>query len=414
MLLKLAHKSLLSRMSSVMLTVVSITTGIMLMILLNFTNQQVKSSFSKTISGIDLIVGAKTSDVNLLLYSVFHKGVAADNISWSTYQELSQDPLVAWGIPIALGDSHRGHRVVGTNQNHMKHFKYGNQQPLTMASGEWFSDPFEVVLGHDVAQKLKYPVGHQLNLSHGVSQNSFQVHDQIQFRVSGVLNPTGTPVDQSIYVSLSGLEAAHLNWPDDPEKKKQLIEYIKQHGLEPASLTAVFIALKNKSSTFVFQRKISKSPKQTHAILPGVALAQIWNMSQMFEQVVYLIGIMVFLATIVGLANVLMTSLQARKKELSLLRIIGASPLYCFLLVQAEALFMVLVSIVSATVLTWFLLWLFADWLGSAFGLFIDLGDFISPSLFKIHGVVLLTEMVSVCVPAMMFYRQSTLNDTNH
>ncbi len=414
MLYKLALKSLLNRKSTVMLTVVSITIGIMLLIAFSFIKDQVKTSFSKTVSGIDLIVGAKTSEVNLLLYSVFHMGTPADNMSWDAYQKINDNKLTAWTIPIALGDSHQGFRVIGTNENYYRHYQYGNEQALTMDMGQWFDHPFDVVLGHEVANKRNYQINELITLSHGVSKNSFSQHDQIQFKVSGVLEKTGTPVDQSLFVSLSGLEAIHLNWPKDEAQQQQLINYIVDQGLTPQSITATFLALKSQSATFVFQRQINQdqaAPLQ--AILPGVALAQIWNMSQSFERVLWLVGALVFVATIVGLINMLMASLQSRKKELALLRIIGASPFYCFLLIQSESLLMLLAAMLLACTLVWLLFYVFGDWLGSEYGFFIELSAYFNADLLMILGVVFITAVLLICVPASMFYRQSILKNIN-
>ncbi len=414
MLYKLAFKSLSNRKSTVLLSIVSITMGIMMLIAFSFISGQVKSSFAKTVSGIDLIVGAKTSEVNLLLYAVFHMGAPADNIAWDTYQSIDNDQLTDWTIPISLGDSHLGFRVIGTNQNYFEHFRYGNHQPLSLDSGEWFDHPFEVVLGHEVASKSQYQINDLITLSHGVSHNSFTQHDQIQFKVSGILANTGTAVDQSLFVSLSGLEAIHLNWPKDEAAQQQLIDYIVENGLTPQSITAIFLALKSKSSTFVMQRRINQdktAPLQ--AILPGVALAQIWRMSKTFEQVLWLVGVLVFVSTIIGLVNTLMASLQSRKKELALLRIIGASPFYCFLLIQLESFLMLLAAMLLAGVLCWLLFYLFSDWLGSQYGFFIELGAYVNSDLLLIFGAVLVTAVLLICIPAAMYYRQSILKNIN-
>ncbi|MFK8010586.1 MAG: ABC transporter permease [Marinicellaceae bacterium] len=414
MLFKLARKSLYHRKSSVLLTIVSITIGIMLLIAMNFINNQVKSSFSKTVSGIDLIVGSKTSDINLLLYSVFHMGSPANNIDWESYNFIKDNELVKSSIPISLGDSHRGFRVVGTNQQYHDHFKFGNNQNLEMSSGHWFSQPFEIVIGKDIADKLQYKLNDLITLSHGVSQSSFTNHDHFQFKISGIINKTGTPVDQTLFVSLSGLEAVHLNWPKDKTEQTQLIEYIMNNGLIPHSITAIYLTLENKSSTFVFQNMLNKNEDSSiKAILPGVALAKIWNMSKVFEQVLLLVGALVFLSTIVGLVNMLIASMQSRKKELALLRMIGASPFYCFLLIQAESLFILLISLLLALSQCWLLFYLFSDWLGKNYGFYIQINDYMSMDLFLMLAALVLVSVICICFPSAQFYKQSIIKSIN-
>jgi len=415
MLLKLAYKSLLDRKSAVMLTITSIMVGVLLLISFTFIKGQVKTSFSKTISGIDLIVGAKTSDINLLLYSVFHVGAPTNNISWQTFQNLSNNQSVAWTIPISLGDSHRGYRVIGTSDAYYEQFRFGNKQSLEMEHGNWFVHPFDVVLGHEVATKLNYETGDLLTLSHGVGKTSFQEHDQIKFKVSGIVSKTGTPIDQSLFVTLTGIEAVHINWPKNEAEQRALTDLIVAKGLQPKSITAVYLALKNKSTTFVVQRRINQNEDEPLlAVLPGVALAQLWNLSNMFEQTLWLVGLLVFVSTIIGLVNMLIASLQARKRELALLRIIGASPWYCFLLIQLESIFVVLAAILLALVLGFLLFWLMGDWFGSQYGLYVDLTAYFSADLLLIFGALLLISMVLVCIPASMFYRQSIVKNINH
>lgn len=414
MLFKLAYKSLLNRKSALILTVVSITIGIMLLISIHFIKDQVRSSFSKTISGIDLIVGAKTSDVNLLLYSVFHIGSPTDAISWDDFQLIRNNDKVKSAIPISLGDSHRGYRVVGTNQTYFDHYQYGNKQPLKLTVGQWFNHPFEVVLGYEVANKLKYSLEDEIYLSHGVGKTSFKKHDQINFKISGILDQTGTPVDQSLFISLTGLEAVHINWPKTSEEQQLLTQHIVENGLKPKSITATFTALKNKSSTFVFQRQINQNKSQPlQAILPGVALAQLWNVSKVFEKTLWLVGSLVFISTIIGLVNMLIASLYSRKKELALLRIIGASPLYCFLLIQVESFFVVLISILLAVISVFFSFLLLDNWFASEYGFFIDLSAYLNTELLLIFLTLILVSILLVCIPATMFYRQSMLKNIN-
>ncbi len=415
MLFNLAFKSLLNRKSAVILTVVSITVGILLLISFSFIKDQVRTSFSKTINGIDLIVGSKTSDINLLLYSVFHVGSATNNISWDGYQKLKNDQSVSWAIPISLGDSHAGYRVIGTSDAYLKHYRFGNKQAMNFEQGEWFIHPFDIVLGQEVAEKLNYQVGDLISLSHGVSKTSFKKHDQIGFKVTGILNNTGTPIDQSLFVSLTGLEAVHLNWPKTEPEQQHLIQYIEENGLQPKSITATFLALKNKSSTFVVQRKINQnSDEPLQAVLPGVALAQLWNLSKMFEQSLWLVGVLVFVTTIIGMINMLIVSLQSRKKELALLRIIGASPMYCFLLVQIESFLVVLTAILMALAFGYLIFWLLGDWFGTQYGIYVDLQSYLSIDLLIIFAVLSLASIILVCIPATMFYRQSIVKNINH
>ena len=159
MFLKLAYKSLLSRWGAVTLTVMAMTVSIFVLLAVEHIRQQAKESFASTVSGVDLIVGSRTSGLNLLLYSVFRIGRPTNNISWDSYLALATNPKVKWAIPISLGDSHKGYRVVGTSADYFVHFSYGNKYRLAFREGGPFDGVFDVVLGHEVAERLGYGLG---------------------------------------------------------------------------------------------------------------------------------------------------------------------------------------------------------------------------------------------------------------
>lgn len=168
-ILNLAWKSLLNRKATALLTVLTVAIAVVLLLGVERIRTQAKESFANTISGTDLIVGGRSGQVNLLLYSVFRIGNATNNIDWKSYQEFSQHPAVKWAIPISLGDSHKGFRVLGTNHSYFEHYRYGSKQPLTLSQGREFNGLFETVIGADVAQALGYQVGSQIIIAHGIS-----------------------------------------------------------------------------------------------------------------------------------------------------------------------------------------------------------------------------------------------------
>ena len=151
MFLKVAVKSLLSRKGSAVMTLMAISVAIFVLLGIEQIRQQARDSFASTVSGVDLIVGAKTGSLNLLLYSVFRIGSPTDNISWQAYRDIADSDDVAWAIPISLGDSHEGYRVVGSTQAFFEHFSFGKKRRLALFKGEAFEGAFDAVLGSEVA-----------------------------------------------------------------------------------------------------------------------------------------------------------------------------------------------------------------------------------------------------------------------
>ena len=223
MLIKLSISSLYARALTVSMTVVAISLSLMLYMSVEKLRTSAYTSFTDTISQTDLIIGARASSVQLLLYSVFRIGNATNNITWESYQDLENKEEVDWTVPISLGDSHKGFRVMGTNKEFFSRYKYRGGQSINIQKGNLFEDLYDVVLGAGVAEKLDYSIDTPLIVSHGL--RSFSDHDDQPFRVSGILEKTGTPVDNTVIVSLAAIEAIHVDWSTGakiPDSRLQL------------------------------------------------------------------------------------------------------------------------------------------------------------------------------------------------
>ena len=167
MILELAIKSLRNRKFTSALTVLSIALAVVLLLGVERIRQEARESFASTISGTDLIVGARSSPVHLLLYSVFRIGNATNNVRWDTYRALASRPEVAWTIPLSLGDSHRGFRVLGTTPDYFTHFRYARDRKLELVQGVPFTEAHDAVLGAEVADALGYHLGQSIVIAHG-------------------------------------------------------------------------------------------------------------------------------------------------------------------------------------------------------------------------------------------------------
>ncbi|MFW5824149.1 MAG: ABC transporter permease, partial [Marinobacter sp.] len=258
-----------------------------------------------------------------------HIGHATNNLSWSSFRELEADGRIDWLVPLSLGDSYQGHRVVGTDRRFLEHYQYGDDQPLAVAEGRWFDDLFEVVLGAQVARTLGHETGDEIVLAHGGGRTSFVKHDQHPFRVSGILAPTGTPVDRGVYVSLQGLEAIHVGWEAGvPAPGRTLsADAARDRELTPRSITAALAGIERQILTFQVQRDINQfAGEPLSAILPGVALAQLWQVLGQFELLLLGITAFVVVTSLTGLVTVLLTLQSHRYQEIAILRASGASP----------------------------------------------------------------------------------------
>lgn len=340
-ILTLAAKSLWNRRLTSALVVFAIALSVILLLGVERLRTQTRASFAHTLSDTDLIVGARGSPINLLLYSVFRIGDPTNNVDWSSYRTLAADPQVAWTVPLSLGDSHRGFRVLGTDRSYFAHYHYGRHQPLRLAEGREFEDLFDAVLGAEVAEQLGYQLGQSIVLAHGAGEVSFALHQDKPFRVVGILARTGTPVDRTVHVSLAGIEAIHADWQSGaPLPGVHLSpEQVRQLDLTPKTITAFLVGLKSKTAIFKMQRQINEfAAEPLLAILPGLTLQQLWSLMSLAENALLVVSGLVVLVSFTVMLAALLTGLNERRREMAILRAVGARPWQIFALVLGESL----------------------------------------------------------------------------
>ncbi|PSW15168.1 ABC transporter permease [Photobacterium sanctipauli] len=407
-IIRLALQSLANRKTTALLTLLTVAISVTLLLGVERVRTQAKSSFANTISGTDLIVGSRSGQVNLLLYSVFRIGNATNNIDWQSYQEIANHRSVRWAIPISLGDSHKGFRVVGTTGAYFEHFRYGQKQPLEFNEGNKFNTLFETVIGSEVAKKLNYKIGDEIIIAHGISDQSFNRHDNLPFKIVGVLAPTGTPVDSSVHVSLEAIEAIHVGWESGANLgASPSAEVLKQQQFEPKQITAFMVGLNSKIQTFALQRYINTYPKEPlSAIMPGIALHELWGMMSIAEQALLAVSGFVVIAGLLGMLTSLLTSLNERRREMAILRAMGAKPSHIFFLLTSEAAALTAVGILLGTTLLYSMLFFAQPLIQEHFGLLISITPLTSHELMLLC-LVQLAGMVVGLVPAIRAYQHS-------
>jgi putative ABC transport system permease protein len=339
-ILTLAGKSLWNRRLTSALVVCSIALSVALLLGVERLRTQARASFANTVSGVDLIVGARGGSINLLLYSVFRIGDPTNNVSWASYRTWAAHPQIAWTVPLSLGDSHRGFRVLGTTRDYFQHYRYGRNQSLQLAQGREFEEVFDAVLGAEVAERLNYRLEQAIVIAHGAGEVSFALHDDKPFRVAGILARTGTPVDQTVHISLDGMEAIHADWRGGaPIPGMRLsAEQVRQLDLTPKTITTFLVGLKAKTAIFRVQREINGfTAEPLLAILPGLTLQQLWDVMGLAENALRVVSALVVLVSFTVMLTALLTSLNERRREMAILRAVGARPGQIFMLVLGES-----------------------------------------------------------------------------
>lgn len=409
-LLRLALTSLNNRRFTALLTVFAIALSVCLLLAVERIRTETRASFASTISGSDLIVGARSGSVNLLLYSVFRIGNATNNIRWDSFEHFAGHPRVKWAIPLSLGDSHRGYRVLGTSATYFEHYQYGRNQALQFTEGQPFDDLFEVVLGAEVADALDYKIGQQIVLAHGVSTVSLVKHDDKPFTVVGILARTGTPVDRTLHISLAGMEALHVDWQNGMPARgaaRLSAEQARELGLQPKAITAMLLGLNSKIATFSLQREINEfRGEPLLAILPGVALQELWSLMGTAEKALFVVSLFVVLTGLIGMLTAILTSLNERRREMAILRSVGARPWHIGSLLVLEAFSLAAAGVGLGLALLYIGIAASRGWLRTQYGLDLPLA---APSLYEwqLLGAILAAALLMGVIPALRAYRQS-------
>ena len=409
LLIKLATKSLLNRKASALLTLFTIAISVMLLMSIERVRVDAKSSFSNTISGTDLIVGARTGDIQLLLSSVFRIGHANNGVSWKSYQFISEQRGVKWAIPMSLGDSHKGLAVLGTNKDYFEHYRFAKKQPLSFLQGHEFNHLFEVVLGAEVANTLGYQLGDEVVIAHGMGNTSFHNHDDNPFKVVGILKPTGTPVDKTLHIPLAAIDAIHGSHAHQHEPAQADANDHDQHDDvdlvgTPKQITAFLLGFDSPLYTLQVRRNINQYKDEALlAIMPGVTLRELWEMLSIVEKILLLFSIVVVLISLLGMLTSLLSSLNQRRRELAILRSVGARPWHIFTLISVESLLITGLGCIVGTALFYALMLLGADYLQSHAGISLNIALLSSYELMLLAAIMVAGFIVGL-IPATRAY----------
>ena len=379
MLTKLILQSMWARRTSLGIVIVSSALGIGLIAGGWAMESALRKSFVRTLAGTDLIVGARGSPTNLLLSSVFGFGSPLGLVSWSAHERLAALPEVAWTLPISLGDTHRSFRVLATDQSLFQKYQFGDKETLTFAAGSYRSEPFTAAIGSEVARELNYAPGKKILLKH--AESMLHSHDDAPFIVKAVLQKTMTPLDRTIIISHESMEAMH-------------------HDAEIKGVSAILIKLKSRPAVLQVQHIAnSQEDEALTAIIPAVTLSDLW---QQFSYIRIAFQIMSGLLLLVSLACIILnlySTALIRKREMAVLRSLGASPQLILLMYFAEAFVCVTLSTLLA--LTVLKLGFFS--LHHEFANFIDIFNLRS---FSIYGAIALISGALSFIAAWQAYQR--------
>jgi putative ABC transport system permease protein len=466
--LQLALRSLRNRRLTTILTVLSIALSVALLVGVETVRRGIRESFAGTIRGTDLIVGARGGSQQLLLSSIFGLGSPAGSIEWDTYQKWARHPAVKWTIPISLGDSYYGYRVVGTTSAFFEHYKYRNDGRVTAAEGRLLEGDKDVVVGIEVAKARKLGLGSEVTLTHGLRGTGISDHEEHPFTVVGILARTSTPIDRSVFITLEGIEGMHEGMPAEspdgwaqpkfaplqrpgssapatppagtptvmpgaeppppaaaatpaittmpgaepppPSPGAQAMPGADTHADHDHKLTAFLLGAKARAASLMLQRQMNTDRVEPlTAILPAVALTELWRSIGYAEDGARIITGAVLLVGLLGMLVALYSTLQERRREMAILRSLGAGPGRIAALLVLESGLLAFLGAVVGLVLVYGLLFVGQGLAETHFGVYIPITAPQTLEWFYLGGVVVAGILVGL-IPAWRAYR-NTLQD---
>lgn len=432
-LLKLSFQNLLHKPLHLTLSLVLFALGAGLIALMVTLNKQITQKFESNLAGIDLIIGAKGSPLQLVLNGLYHLDAPTGNISLQDAKPFlnPNHPLIKKAVPLSLGDSYRGFRIVGTNRDFPELYKAG------LKEGVWWDKPMEVVLGSIVASTAKLKLGDTFISSHGLTTDDFNQHEHAPFKVAGILNETGTVCDQLVLTSAESIWEVHEHQAkpalvEEGEDKQDPVATEETHDHEEGEahdhehenqadsatlasreITTLLIQFKARNvQTLNLQRNINQNT-QLQAATPAIEINRLFSLMGIGFDAIRALAWVIALVSGLSIFISLYNSLKERRQELALLRVLGATPAKLFALIIFEGLIISILGYLAGILIAHLVMHFSSDYLFQLYKYRFDAWQFIREEAVLLLGSLAIGAAAAV-IPAIQAYRTDiakTLSD---
>lgn len=328
----LALASIRSRPLHALLCMTSVAAGIALLCAVFLFSQSVASGFVRNAQGIDIVVGSKGSPLQLVLSSVYHADIPAGNIDIHEYEELKRNPRIKQAIPLALGDSYKGFRMVGTTPEYIELYS------AEFKDGNVFAAPFETVAGANTGLS----VGDKIAVTHGFSADGDDVHDDELYTITGVLKTNGTVLDKLLVSAFKSVQQLHAGHGHHAHHEIGDEEHEEEHHHEDEvvldqQITSILLKVRSPIDLMNMPRQINND-SDIMAAVPSYEMARFTKSLGIGRQLVVVLGGGFVILSALLLWATLSSGLALRRYDLAVLRVLGATPRRLFTTVMAEAL----------------------------------------------------------------------------
>jgi putative ABC transport system permease protein len=395
----ISFKNVIAKPLSSLLSILLFGFGVSIIVVILLTSSFLKREINKNAGGIDLVVGAKGSPLQIILASVFHIDFPTGNISLKDASDLAKNRLIASAIPLSLGDSFRGFRIVGTTNNYLE--LYNTQ----LEEGIPFGDKMTVVIGNNVAKDLMLKIGDEIQSDHGLSDGSGG-HDDHPYTVVGIIKPTGNVTDKLIITSIQSVWEVHGHDEEKVDESQELLPIkklgieITRRQLEDEDITSLFIKYRSPMAAVQLPR-IVNSTSNLQAASPPFETARLFNIIGVGVEVVNILGIVIIILSAISVFIALFNSLKERKYELAIMRSMGAGRKMIFLLILVEGFVLTLIGSMFGFTLAH----AGFEVLGASVGQFNASGLFFVEEEYYVFAGSIVVGIFASLIPAIIAYR---------
>ncbi|GAA4417707.1 ABC transporter permease [Nibrella viscosa] len=406
-LFRISWSNLKDKPLSSFLSGLLMTLGITIISLLLLLNKQLDEQFAKNIKGIDMVLGAKGSPLQLILSSVYQIDAPTGNIPLAEAERLTRNPMIKTAIPLAIGDNYRSFRILGTNKKYLDHYE------ATVGEGKLFAEDMEVVIGPRVAEVTGLKIGDTFAGSHGLDEAG-EAHEEAQYKVVGILNRSNTVTDQLILTNISSVWAIHDHHEEGATtpagtEEGHADEYGDDHDHEAAAdenreITSMLIQFRNPLG-MMLARGINNNSK-LQAALPSIEINRLFSLLGVGVDTLRGLAIVIMLISGISVFVSLYNSLKERRYEMALMLSMGATRTQLFGMLLLEGLVLALIGFVLGLLFSRIGLLLFSA--GVQHQYHYSLSSFaILPEEWALLGVAVLIGLLAAALPAIGVYRMN-------
>jgi putative ABC transport system permease protein len=422
-ILHLSWKNILNKPLNLVLNLVLFALGVGLISLLLLVNVQLEDKFEKNFAGIDLVIGAKGSPLQLILSSLYHLDAPTGNMPVSEAKAFlnPKHPIFKSAIPLSLGDSHRGYRIVGTNTGFIDLYT------AKFADGKLFEENMEVVVGATVAKNLNIKLGDEFKSSHGLIEDENLVHeDAAPFKVVGILEKTGSVIDQLIVTKTQSIWAVHDEHSHEAEESAEHEHNEAEHNhdhdeaghehehehdeaehsedlpltsYEDKSITSLLVKFKGRNIQALNMARNINENTNFQAATPAIEINRLYTLLGVGEEALKAMALLIIFVSGLSIFISLFSSLRERKYELAVMRTLGARPGFLFQLIIFEGIIIAVLGYFCGIALSHGSMVLLADFLEKSYRYDFSAAIFLKEEIY-IFGGSLVIGIIAAIIPA--------------